>query len=182
MSQTPDSYPEQLLEELLPKPPERQWWALHTKPRQEKCLARELFVQCIPYYLPLVKCTNCYHGRRVSSYKPLFTSYLFLFGTEQERVEALKTNRVVQNLRVHDHELLVRNLKHLKQLIRSGAPLTVENRLTSGNRVRIKSGSMAGLEGVVLKRHGETRLLVSVDFLQKGASVAIDDFQVESIT
>ena len=40
---------------------------------------------------------------------------------------------------------------------------------------------MAGLEGTVIKRHGETRLLVSVDFLQKGASVAIDDFQVEPL-
>ncbi|MDD4269874.1 MAG: transcription termination/antitermination NusG family protein [Pirellulales bacterium] len=178
MSQTPDIFPGELLEHLAREPSNRQWWAIYTMSRQEKSLARDLFTRKIPYYLPLIRSTNVYRGRRVSSYKPLFTSYVFLFGTELERVESLKTNRISRILEVHDPEALIRDLAQLQRLILSGAPLTVEDRLTTGDRVRIKSGSMAGLEGTVIKRHGETRLLVSVDFLQKGASIAIDDFQV----
>jgi transcriptional antiterminator RfaH len=182
MLHNPDVYPDQLLEEVALTASDRQWWAIYTKSRQEKSLARELFARKIPFYLPLVESSNCYRGRRVSSHKPLFASYVFLFGTDQERVESLKTNRISRVLDVHDPDVLVHDLAQLQQLILSGAPLTVEDRLSAGNRVRIKSGPMAGLEGTVIERRGETRLLVSVDFLQKGASVALDDFQVEPVT
>ena len=41
--------------------------------------------------------------------------------------------------------------------------------------------SLAGLEGTVIRRRGAERLLVVVEFLQQGASVQLDDFQVERI-
>ena len=39
----------------------------------------------------------------------------------------------------------------------------------------------ACVEGVVIRRRGETRLLVSVRFMQQGASVAIEDYMVEPV-
>jgi len=35
--------------------------------------------------------------------------------------------------------------------------------------------------GTVIRRHGGDRLLIAVHFLQRGASVLLDDFQVERI-
>ena len=49
-------------------------------------------------------------------------------------------------------------------------------------RVRIRSGPLTGLEGLVIRRRGQDRLLVAVEFLQQGASVQIDDFEVERIS
>ena len=69
----------------------------------------------------------------------------------------------------------------IHRLIDSGAPLTVESRLARGDRVRIRSGPLAGLEGTVLSRRGIRRLTVSVDFLQQGASVAVEDYMLETI-
>jgi transcriptional antiterminator RfaH len=40
---------------------------------------------------------------------------------------------------------------------------------------------LAGLEGTVLRRHGTQRLLVVVHFLQQGASVQLEDYQVEPL-
>ncbi len=80
-----------------------------------------------------------------------------------------------------DPESLRRDLIHLRHLIASGSPLTIESRWMPGQRVRIKRGPLAGLEGTILKRRGQTRLLVSVEFLQQGASVAVDDFLLEPI-
>ena len=45
----------------------------------------------------------------------------------------------------------------------------------------MKSGSLMGLEGTILARRGEDRLVVAVEFLQQGVSVLISDFQVEPI-
>ncbi|NLS91761.1 MAG: hypothetical protein GXX96_06220 [Planctomycetaceae bacterium] len=59
--------------------------------------------------------------------------------------------------------------------------MTAESRLQAGQRVRIRHGALAGLEGTVLVRRGMSRLLLSVDFLQKGASVAVDDDVLERL-
>jgi transcription antitermination factor NusG len=57
----------------------------------------------------------------------------------------------------------------------------VESRLGPGRRVRVRNGPFAGLEGTVASRRGKTRLVLHVDFLQQGASVEIEDFQVEPV-
>ena len=59
--------------------------------------------------------------------------------------------------------------------------LVLENRLTRGRRVRVCCGPLAGVEGTVLERRGGDRLVVTVDFLQRGASVEISYFMVEPI-
>lgn len=174
-------WPENLLDELGLEVLERQWWVLYTRARQEKALGRELLGYGVPFYLPLVKKAVRTRGRTISSYIPLFSGYVFLFGTEDDRLRSLKTNRISRVLTVDDPEGLVHDLRQLRQLIVSNAPLTVESRLVRGDRVRVKSGPFAGLEGTVLQRRGATRLMVAVNFLQQGASVEIDDFLLEPL-
>ncbi|MDZ4821501.1 MAG: antitermination protein NusG, partial [Planctomycetota bacterium] len=64
-------------------------------------------------------------------------------------------------------------------LIESGEPLTVESRLRAGQRVRVKNGALEGIEGTIVERRGEERLLIAVEFIQQGVSILIGDFQVE---
>jgi transcriptional antiterminator RfaH len=160
----------------------RQWWVVHTKPRQEKSLARELFAQKTPFYLPLVKKNSIVRRRRLTSHVPLFASYLFMFASEQERVRSLTSNRVLQTLTVHSPENLEFDLRQIQRLIAANVPLTPEARLGAGTRVRVRSGPLAGLEGIVLRRRDATRLVVSVNFLQQGASAEVEDFILEQIT
>jgi transcriptional antiterminator RfaH len=129
----------------------------------------------------LVRKTSVSRGRKRMSLVPLFGGYLFLYGSEDERVRTLTTNRISRILTVEDPDQLAFDLRQLRQLIASNAPLTVESRLGPGQRVRVRSGAFAGLEGAVLKRRGETRLLVSINFLQQGASVEIDDFMLDPL-
>ena len=181
LGEEPDLYPETLLDETPAGAEERRWFAVYTKARQEKSLARELLKYRVPFYLPLVKKTSVSRGRRRTSLAPLFTGYLFVFGAEEDRVRTLATNRVSRVLKVEATEQLVFDLRQIRQLIAAGAPLTIESRLAPGRRVRVRQGAFAGVEGVVLKRRGETRLLVSINFLQQGASVEIDDFLLEPL-
>jgi len=174
-------YPGNLLEEFSQTPADRQWWVVYTKARQEKALARHLLCREIPFYLPLVAKEQCIRARKVHSHIPLFGGYLFLYGTEHERVASLTTNRISTILPVADAELLRSDLRNVQHLIESDAPLTVERRLSPGQRVRVKAGSMMGMEGLILKRRGRTRLLVAVSFLQQGVSIEIDSFLVEPL-
>jgi len=174
-------FPETLLDEAPCGVVARRWFALYTKARQEKSLARELLKYQVPFYLPLVKKTSVSGGRTRTSMLPLLGGYVFLCGTEEERIKSLTTNRVSRVLPVEDSEQLVFDLRQLRQLIAANVPLTVESRLAPGQRVRVRHGAFAELEGTILKRRGETRLLVSVNFLQQGASVEIDDFLLERL-
>ncbi len=177
----PTIYPQDLFDELAGEPSQRCWWAVYTRARQEKALARQLLTFRIPFYLPLVRKQSLIRGRRVTSHVPLFSGYLFLFATESERVQCLTTNRVSQMIAVTDSQQLVRDLRSVKQLIEADAPLTVERRLVAGQRVRVKAGTLLGTEGTVLTQRGRSKLVVAVQFLQQGVSMEIDDFLLEPI-
>lgn len=160
----------------------RRWWVLRTKHQQEKALARQLLSREIPFYLPLVPKEHLIRGKRVQSHIPLFGCYVFLCGDDEEYQLAMKTNRVLTVLHVSDQRQLLDDLRRLRRLIASGQPITMEKRLKAGQKVRVRRGPFAGQEGTILKRRGASRLLVAINFLQQGASVALDDFVVEPIT
>ncbi len=177
----PSLFPENLFDGYVDEGLERRWWAIHTKSRQEKSLARQLLGMEVPFYLPLIPKTNLIRGRRFTSQIPLFGSYMFLFANERERVQALTTERIVQLLPSPSAQEIAQDLQNVRALIKAGAPLTLESRLAVGRRVRVKSGALIGLEGEIMSRRSGDHLLVSVRFLQQGVSVLIRDFQVEPI-
>jgi hypothetical protein len=177
----PSLYPPSLLDEASDHSGDRRWWAVYTKSRQEKSLARQLLASEVPFYLPLVPKVSMIGGRRVKSHLPLFGSYLFLYATSDERMQTLATKRVAYMFQATDAAVITRDLRSVRTLIASGVPLTIEGRLTAGQRVRVKHGSLMGIEGVIVARRGEDRLLVTVDFLQQGVSILIRDFQVEPV-
>ena len=179
--ETAGLYPLDLLETAAGNDSDRQWWAVYTKSRQEKVFCRQLEGHAIPHYLPLVEKISVTRKRRFSARVPLFSGYVFMYGTPQERLASLTTNRVSQILPVTDGAKLCYDLRQIYRLIASGAPLTVEQRLAPGRPVRIRHGPLAGLEGIVLERRTGTRLFVAVDFLQQGASIDVEDFQLEPL-
>jgi transcriptional antiterminator RfaH len=176
-----DLFPGNLLDDFTREPSERRWWAVYTRSRMEKSLARQLLAMEIPFYLPLIPRTSMIAGRRVRSLNPLFTGYLFMYGNDHERVQMLGTNRVAHLWSSNYVDELTRDLQGVRALIESGIPLSPEGRLQPGERVRIKTGQLMGLEGVIVSRRGEDRLLIAVNFLQQGVSIQISDFQVERI-
>lgn len=158
------------------------WWAMYTMARREKELMRRLKAMHIPFYSPLIaKRTRSPGGRVRQSFVPLFASYVFVQATDQQRQQAMTTQCVSRCLAVPDATGLVRDLRQIRQLILLDAPLTVESRIEPGRRVRVRSGPMAGLEGTVVKRRNKDWLVVAVEFLQRGASVLLEDFHVEPL-
>jgi transcriptional antiterminator RfaH len=106
---------------------------------------------------------------------------VFLRGGENERLVALKTGCVCRCLDVVDNAALERQLRRIHQLIAAGESVVPESEFQPGVRVRVKSGPLAGLEGSVFSRRGESRLLVYVDFVQQGASIELGEWDLERI-
>lgn len=181
LAKQPSVYPADLLTSSEPEVGHRVWWAVYTKARQEKRLAEQLLRYEIPFYLPLVARNHVGRARTIQSHVPVFTGYVFLLASPDERLRCLTTNRVSQMLPVADPIELRHDLMNLQRLIESNMPLTVESRIQPGQRVRIRHGVMAGMEGTVISRRRLTRLLVAVNFLQQGVSVELDDYLLEPV-
>jgi transcription antitermination factor NusG len=116
-----------------------------------------------------------------TTHLPLFSNYVFICATEEQRVHAFTTNCISRCLEVIEPEKLVNDLRQIELLIQADRPLTPEARLQPGDPVRVKSGPFTGVEGVVFQRENRARLLVSVDFLQAGASLEINAWDLEKI-
>lgn len=179
----PDIYPSDLLEAPLSRAQDGAcWWVLHTLPRQEKSLARHLQKVHLSHYLPLILRRNRYRGRLLTSNIPLFTGYVFLHGTDEDRIRALATQRVRHTLAVPDQVRLQEDLRQIRQLIATGAPITPEAKLLPGELVEIRCGPLKGLRGRILRRReGGRRFIVSVDFIQQGASIELEESDLVKI-
>ncbi|MFY8199165.1 MAG: transcription termination/antitermination protein NusG [Pirellula staleyi] len=173
-------YPDSLLEQN-PSMEFQHWYLVYTRARHEKSLARRLHSHAMSFYLPLVAKEQFLRGRKVRSYLPVFSGYLFYFGDQPDELRKLAPSCVSRVLPVENETQLESELRGIQLLLSVGTPLTIESSLAPGQRVRIKSGALSGLEGTILKRKNGVRLLVAVNYLQQGVSIEIDDFMVETI-
>lgn len=177
-----DIWPGNLLAEDFATAAQSPWWAMYTLPRFEKKLMRQLHELEIPFYGPTIgRRYRSPQGRIRTSFEPLFPNYVFVCGDEMARYRAVSTGSVSRWLEVPQPQELVTDLRQIHELIQTEAPLAPENRLEPGQRVRVRSGVFKGFEGVVLRRENEIRLLISVRYMGRGASVALDDCQLEPI-
>ncbi len=155
------------------------WWVLHTRSRNEKAVAATLTRHQVQHFLPLVHHRRNYGGRVKRVEIPLFPGYVFLCGGLEDRLVALETNRVARVLEVTDQEQLKHDLRHIWLAVQGDEPIDLYPGLRTGCRCRVSSGSLAGLEGVVLRRRGLWRVYVAVGFLGQSAELEIDPAMLE---
>ncbi len=179
-----DIFPADLLDnQQLTSDPTRTWWCVYTLSRREKDFMRRLAALQIAHYGPVIqKRYRSPNGRLRTSYIPLFPNYVFVLGSEEDRIGALTTNCVSRCEAIPDREGLLRDLRQIKAVISADVPLTPESRLQSGNHVRVRSGPFAGYEGTVIRREGKTRLLLTIQFLEQGVSMELDEALLEPLS
>jgi transcription antitermination factor NusG len=178
-----DVYPPDLLSrgDVAASPAEG-WFVFYLLSRREKDFMRRLRSMEIAHYCPIIaKRYRSPGGRFRTSHLPLFPGYVFVFANNEDRHRAMSTNCVSRWLPVADGRELTKDLRQIQRLIERGAALTPEARLEPGAFVRVKTGPFADLEGTIVKRHGQNRLVVAVRFLQQGASILLEDCEVEAV-
>jgi len=168
---------------VVPSEGEGRWYVAHTRSRNEKILAEEMGRMQIFSYLPLTeRVTRSAVTRRVSrSMVPVFPGYVFFLADEEQRYLALRTNRIAQVLNVPDQGQLVAELRQVHHLLAHTSDFSVSSRLEVGDWVRIITGPLRGLEGVVTRRADRWRLHLNVTTLGQSVHVEISAEDVEKI-
>ena len=171
-----DQFPENLMSELKSDDCQgRDWWAVYVKPRQEKAMARHLYNEGVPFYLPLIVSRGKYRHRMLTAHLPLFPGYLFIWATPDERTRALAANRAVRTLRPPDRVKFCNDLRQIYKLITSGVSVAEEDRVVRGDLVEIKSGPLAGMQGTILEVGKRRSFIIQVDFIQRAAKVELEE-------
>ena len=108
-------------------------------------------------------------------------NHLWQLGWDEDRLAALRGDRLVRTLEVADQPSLERDLRQIRWMLASGLPVEPEPCAPVGSRVRIASGPLAGIEGTVIRRGAHERFVAIIGFLGRGATVDLEDWQVERL-
>ena len=157
------------------------WIVAHVRPRCEKKLAAYCEMRGIEHYLPLRRETKIYQRRKVTVYKPLFSGYVFLCMPFSRRVEVLESGQITRLLQAPDRARLAFELEQIRRVLEVNPGISACQSVTAGIRVRITTGPLLGLEGVVEICKGVGRLVVNVEMINRGVAVEIDADAVERV-
>lgn len=162
---------------------EEHWYAAYTSANHEKRVASELQVRSVEYFLPLYSSVRRWSDRRVQIELPLFPGYVFVRLALRDRLRVLQIPSVVRLVGFNGRPTALPDEE--MEALRSGLcqrlraePLPF---LTVGRRVRIRSGPLEGLEGILLRRRGKIRFVLSVELIQRSIVVDVDTADVELV-
>jgi transcription antitermination factor NusG len=160
------------------------WFALQVRSRHESCVADYLNGQGYEWFLPLYKSRKRWSDRIKEVESPLFPGYLFCRFNQHDRLPILKTPGVIQIVGFNRVPAVVEEseISALQTLMVSGAPNHPCPFLELGDKARIESGPLRGLEGILTDFKGHHRLVLSVTLLQRSVAVEIDSALVTPVT
>jgi transcription antitermination factor NusG len=157
------------------------WFALHVRTRHETAIASFLEAKGYEQFVPLYKFKKRWSDRVKELEAPLFPGYLFCRFDPQFRLPILKTPGVIQIIGYNRIPTPIdeSEISAIQTVIESGLQTQPWPFLEVGERVRIGSGSLRGLDGIVVKMKENHRLVVSVTLLRRSVAVEIDSSLVE---
>lgn len=157
----------------------RRWHALVVKARHEKAAEQVLSDKGFDTFLPLCVRRHYYAGRRRDFNLPLFPGYLFCRFHPETMMTVLSTPSVVQVVGIGRTPVPIDETE-VESLRIAAAAVTLSPHpfLTVGRRVRIVSGPLAGVEGIVIQMKDALRLVLSITMLQRSVAVELRHEQV----
>ena len=148
------------------------WYGIRTRSNHEKVATMVLCGKGYEPYLPL------YTVPRGSSMKnePLFPGYVFCRFDVKKRLPILTTTGVMSILSFGKEPVSIpeEEIEAVKAILRSGFPAAPCAFLREGQRVRVTRGPLDGVEGILLRKKNQFRMVVTVSMLQRSISVEID--------
>jgi transcription antitermination factor NusG len=162
------------------------WYAVSTRSRHEKVAAMTLGSLGIVHFLPLLVEERKWSDRKKVISVPLFPGYLFVQipRTVESRLSVQKVPGVVNFVGNHNGPIAVpeRELESVRTVLSRGCGCSPYPFLQGGDRVRVARGALAGIEGTFLRRGAHSKLVISVEMIQRSVSVNVPASDVEPVS
>ena len=178
-------YPKMPLQMSIPVV-EVHWYAVQTRSRHERVVAAQLREQGVnDIFLPLITKVQRWSDRRKLVEFPLFSGYLFVHAAVSPliRKAVLFTRGVAGFISMRGEPLPIpdEQIDNIRELLAKNIRCASHPFLKVGQRVRIRGGSLEGIEGILVGNNGDRKLVVSVDAIERAFSIHLDGYDVEII-
>jgi transcription antitermination factor NusG len=163
--------------------PEKNWFAVFTAPRHEKRVEQHCRVREIESFLPLCEMQRRWKdGSKGTLQIPLFASYVFVRIGCGGRVPVLAIPGVISIVGGGREPASLPDsyIQLLREGLRQGR-IEPHPYLASGARVRIRSGVMAGMEGILLRTKNDFRVVLTLAMVMKSMRVEVDRDDIEPV-
>lgn len=161
------------------------WWhALYTRHQHERVVAQALVGKGFEVFLPQYRAMRKWKDRQKEISLPLFPNYVFIQGGLDRMLNILTTPGVhsVVSWGGRPAEIPLKEIQSVRRLVESALPIEPHPFLKCGDLVRITSGALEGIEGILVRKTRGVRLVLSVEMLSRSAAVEVDVNMVERIT
>ena len=157
------------------------WHALYTRHQHEKTIADTLAGKGFQVFLPLYSSLRLWKDRRKQLTLPLFPCYVFVRDIAARRLDVLTTPGVCYIVSTNREPTAIASpeLEQIRRAVESSRHIEPYPFLTVGDRVRVHSGPLEGLEGILVRKKGMDRLVLSLELLGRSAAVEVDITAVE---
>jgi transcription antitermination factor NusG len=162
---------------------EARWYAAYTSANHEKRVAEQMGVRGVEHFLPLYASVRRWKNRRVTLERPLFPGYVFVRMALRDRLQVQQIPGVAQLVGFDGKPAALpeEEVEALRTSLSNGTRAVPHPYLKAGRRVRVKGGSLAGLQGILVKRKNRARFVVSVDLIQRAVAVEMDEADLEPV-
>lgn len=165
------------------EPPPGDWFAVRVRSNFERTTAQSLGCRGIPYFLPMYRARRRWSDRDAVLDIPLFSGYLFCHLPERRFVPVLSTPGVVQvvGMGPFPEPVPEAEIVALRRIVGSGRETRPWPYLAAGQRVRLRSGALKDVEGILARADGRAKVIVNVELLQRSVAVSVDRLDLEPI-
>jgi transcription antitermination factor NusG len=157
------------------------WFAAYTNSHHEKRVASHFGERQIESFLPLYSALHRWKNRcEVDVDLPLFPNYVFVHIDPRERVRVLEVPGVL-SLVGFGRTLAPLSDFEIEALRSCAGQRKVEPHpyLVIGEWVRIKAGPMTGMEGVLVRKKSNFRVVLTLDVIMQCVAVEVDGHDLE---
>jgi transcription antitermination factor NusG len=160
-----------------------QWFAAYTCANHEKRVALQLADRAIPYYLPVYESMRRWSDRNKKLERPLFPGYVFVQMPLRDHFRILQLPSVVRLVSFGRGPAAVpeEDIATIRLCLEKKWRMEPHPFLKTGQRVRVVRGALEGAEGILVRKKGLFRLVLSVGMIMRSVAVEIDSSDVEPI-
>jgi transcription antitermination factor NusG len=157
------------------------WYAAYTRANHERRVADQLAERGVENFLPQYESVRKWKDRRVRLHLPLFPGYLFVHIALQNRLNVLQVPGVAWLVSFAGRPVPVpeEEFAKIREFMSQGLRVEPHPFLTVGRAVRVKSGPLAGMQGILLRRKGNFRVVISIELIQRSMAVEVSGFELE---
>lgn len=161
----------------------KKWFAVFTTPRHEKRIEEHFQLRQIESFLPLLQKKRQWRdGSKGMLQLPLFPNYIFARLEYGERVRVLEVPGVLSIVGRGREGSAVpdRYIHSLRGALQQGI-IEPHPYLTAGTKVRIRSGPMEGMEGVLLRKKNSVHVVITIEMIMRCVMVELRVDEIEPI-